>query len=111
MRTASEVHDWVKQYNWDDGFLEIWPLVEDSETEFATALLIYWRLEGPWLMETGTEAARLHNTVAERLLNGFYANRNLVYHPVEEYDLSKTQVYKLRKAGVPQELIEPEYVT
>jgi hypothetical protein len=48
MKTAKDLHDWVRGYNWDDGLDPIWPIVESDTTEFATALLIYWRVDGPW---------------------------------------------------------------
>ncbi len=106
---GNEIHQWVANYNWDDGFDPIWPIVENKETEFATALMIYWRLEGPWL-EAGSEQARhLHDAVEERLLSGYYRMGTMRYHPVAENQLSKAQVYKLKKAGIPMELIEPEY--
>lgn len=110
MQTPSEKHEWVRQYNWDDGVGPIWPIVDDENTEFATTLMIYWRMEGPWFeSKFSDEAKRLHDTVAERLLSGFYTNRHLQYFPIEDYQLSKTQLHKLRKSGVPSELIEPDY--
>ncbi|HUT91696.1 MAG TPA: hypothetical protein VMY37_19510, partial [Thermoguttaceae bacterium] len=85
----------------------IWPIVESRDTEFATALMIYWRLEGPFLEGGSEEARRLHALVEERLLTGYYRKGALRYDPVADNGLSKTQVYKLRKAGVPAELLEP----
>lgn len=110
METPFQKHEWVAQYNWDNGFDAIWPIVDDEETEFATALMIYWRLDGPWFEAGATaEAKRLHDTVSERLTSGFYSSRNLQYHPIEDNQLSKIQVYKLRKSGLPSELVEPDY--
>jgi hypothetical protein len=79
MKTPKDLHDWVHGYNWDDGLDPIWPIVESDTTEFATALLIYWRVDGPWF-QTGAraneEATRLHTLVERRLLAGCYdANR------------------------------------
>ncbi|QDU43510.1 hypothetical protein Mal52_19860 [Symmachiella dynata] len=110
MQTPSQKHEWVRQYIWDDGLGPIWPIVDNEKTEFATALMIYWRMEGPWFKGSlSDDAKRLHDTVAERLLGGFYSNRNLQYFPIEDNQLSKTQVYKLRKSGLPSELFEPDY--
>ena len=104
-----EVHQWVVEYIWDDGLAPIWPIVESKETEFATALLIYWRLGGPWLEETpsavNNEAARLQLSVKENLLSGFYPKGDLRYDPVSDEGLSKVQIYQLKKMGFPQVLL------
>lgn len=110
MLTPAELHEWVARYNWDDGYDPIWLIVDDEKTEFATALMIYWRLDGPWCEASSTsKAKRLHDMVAERLTSGYYSSRNLQYHPVVDNQLSKTQVFKLRKSGLPVELLEPKY--
>jgi hypothetical protein len=88
----------------------MWLLVESEQTEFATALLIYWRLEGPWILkDRDTEAKRLHDSVEDRLRSGYYTRRSLRYDPIEDNQLSKTQVYTLKKQGFPIELLEPNY--
>ena len=112
MGDSIEVHRWVAEYNWDDGLAAIWPIVDSRNTEHATALMIYWRLEGPWLESTNTGASagarKLCLVVKERLLGGFYFKGSCRYDPVADRGLSKTQVYKLKKAGLPDELLEPE---
>ncbi|MEI8383830.1 MAG: DUF4274 domain-containing protein [Planctomycetota bacterium] len=110
MNNNQAIHRFVAEYNWDDGFLPIWPIVESNETEMVTALMIYWRLEGPWLERGSEEARRLHSVVTERLLSGFYRLGELRYDPVADTQISRTQIYKLKKAGVPNELIEPHYL-
>jgi hypothetical protein len=101
------LHKWVSRYNWDDGLAPIWVIADSTATEVATALLIYWRLGGPW-MEAGAsgvnaEAKRLQDTVRDRLLAGFYPPGESKFDPKEE--LSRTQVYQLRKAGLPELLL------
>ncbi len=106
-------HDQVADYNWDDGLACIWPVVDDPATDFGTALLIYWRLEGPWMEQAENpancnhEAWRLNQIVKQRLLGGFYPARRILYDPVQENHLSAAQVHRLKRAGVPDELIEP----
>ncbi len=105
-----QLHEWVTRYNWDDGLASIWVIVDSSRTEFATALLIYWRLGGPWL-ETGStginvEAKRLQDLVRDRLLAGFYPRGSVRFDPCAE--LSQVQVYQLRKAGLPDLLLDSE---
>lgn len=105
------LHDWIYGYNWDDGFTLIWPVVESDETEFATALLIYWRLDGPWFSHPASEAARLHALVESRLLAGRYPIGSLRYDPVADNQLSQVQVAKLKRDGLPIQLLEPKYDT
>ncbi len=104
---AAELHDWVSRYNWDDGLAPIWRIVESPRTEFATALMIYWRLDGPWLEQdvdtTDSGAKSLQDAVRDRLLNGFYSRGTCNYDPAAE--LSRTQIYKLQKAGLPPVLL------
>jgi hypothetical protein len=108
--TAQTTHDWIRGYNWDDGFVRIWPIAQSDETEFATALLIYWRLDGPLFMgQPDTEAARLHSLVESRLRAGRYARGSLRYDPVADNHLSRVQVARLKRDGFPAELVEPAY--
>jgi len=108
-------HDEIAEYNWDDGFAPIWPVVDDPATDSGTALLIYWRVEGPWLEKEedvavcNREAWHLNHILEARLLSGFYSSRRIRYDPVTDNQLSRVQVYKLKQAGVPVELIEPEW--
>ena len=103
-------HDWVVQYNWDDGLAPIWVIADSPATEVATALLIYWRLGGPWLATSvasggNAEAKRLQDAVRDRLLIGFYLVGPAEFDPKTE--LSRTQLHQLRKAGLPELLFGP----
>jgi hypothetical protein len=104
---SAELHEWVARYNWDDGLNPIWSIAESDQTEFATALMIYWRLGGPWLESDSSpvnaEAKRLLTTVRERLLAGNYRRGGARFDPGE--GLSRVQLYQLRKAGVPELLL------
>jgi hypothetical protein len=86
------LHDWIHAYNWDDGLAQIWPIIESDETEFATALLIYWRLDGPWFcrdVDPASEAARLHALVESRLRAGRYPKGSSRYDPVADLTVPK----------------------
>lgn len=104
-----ELHEWVKHYNWDDGLVPMWHIVESSRTEFATALMIYWLLGGAddaGSCEPGSvnrKATQLRNFVREQLLAGFYPRGECTFDP----ELTKTRLYKFRKAGVPEVLLLP----
>jgi len=72
---TAKLHAWVARYNWDDGLAPIWVIADHPKTEFATALMIYWRLGGPYFEDppapVNREAKRLQDLVRERLLAGF----------------------------------------
>jgi hypothetical protein len=101
------LHEWVDRYNWDDGLAPIWAIADSPKTEAATALMIYWRLGGPWLQESSgrasEEARRLQDLVRERFLAGFYPRGPSRFDPTES--LSRVQLHQLRKAGLPEALL------
>jgi len=105
--TAADLHRWVDAYNWDDGLAPMWPIVDSPQTEYATALLIYWRLGGPWLTsklgDVNTEAKSLQDHVRTRLLSGLYSVGSCEFDPNEE--LTKIELFKLRKEGFPEVLL------
>jgi len=114
MNNAIAQHEWVKSYNWDDGLSPIWPIVESDETEFATALLIYWRMDGPWFERRGQSSAeevRLHSLVDRRLREARYRMGFVRYYPITDNQLSRMQVAKLKRDGFPLPLLEPNYAT
>jgi hypothetical protein len=105
-------HDEIAECNWDNGLAPIWPVVDDPATEFGTTLLIYWRIDGPWLRENAAECNRevchLCETLEQRLINGFCSSPPINYDQAEDNQLSAVQVHKLKQAGVPVGLIESE---
>src|SRR5262245_36916934 len=102
---SAKLHAWVERYNWDDGLAPIRPIAESPRTEFATGLLIYWRLGGPALERdtapVNAEAVKLQALVRLQLLAGFYPRGAARFSP----KLTKTHLYQLRKAGVPELLL------
>lgn len=106
-------HNDIEDYNWDDGLSKIWPVVNNPGTEFATALLIYWRIEGPFFSSNNDpendEYLKMNRLLKERLYEGFYKKGKLRYDPISDNQLSRVQVYKLIKAGCPAELIQPQW--
>ena len=105
---SAKLHLWVDRYNWDDGLAPIWVIADHPQTEFATALMIYWRLGGPWLEAdpggVNEDAKRLQDLVRERLLAGFYPLGASRFDPSVE-ELTRVHLYQLRKAGVPELLL------
>jgi len=108
MNDPVKLHKWVSNYNWDDGLSPIWPIVESKNTELGTALLIYWRLDGPELLSEGVnaEAKRLQDLVKLQILNNYYPRSLVHYDPVQDNNLSETRLYQYRKTGIPQVLLE-----
>ena len=105
-------HEEIADYNWDDGLTKIWPVVNNPKTEFATALLIYWRIEGPFFNSNNPrddEYARMNKVLEKRLNVGFYKKGKLRYDPLSDNQLSKVQIFKLKKQGFPPELIQPNW--
>ena len=108
MQDPRAIHEWVREFNWDDDLAPIWAIAHRADTEFATALLIYWRLEGPWISrsDSNSDAVKLHDFVEARLLSGAYAKGSISYDPVAENALSRVQVAKLKRSGFPSRLLE-----
>jgi hypothetical protein len=102
-------HEEVEDYNWDDGLDPIWLLINDEMTDRGTALLIYWRIEGPFLKAEDCrhnhELWRMKQTLEERIKSGFYKNAEIQYDPVADNQLTKVQVYKLKKSGIDGALL------
>ena len=107
--SAFESHAFVADYNWDDGLEPIAALVDACTTDFATALMIFWRLDGPFFdceSSANSDAAQLNARVRANLTSGFYPNCNLNYDPVADNGLSRVQLHKLRVDGVESVLMD-----
>ena len=117
MHDPAELHRWVFNYNMDDGHAPLWSIIDSHRTEFATALLIYWLCNGPWMEmdpakydhEVHKEAVSLVRCVRERLLGGNYAKGTVRFDPRKNIDITQTMIDKFTKAGIPKELLEPTY--
>lgn len=87
----------------------MWPLVHDENTDIGTALLLYWSLEGPYLIEENCsynhDVWQMNQILKERICTAFYKHSNIQYDPVEDKQLSRVQVAKLLKAGVDEILL------
>ena len=108
--TPESAHQFVSDYNWDDGLAPIIPIVDDAATDFATALMVFWRLEGPFFdsdAACNVDARELNARVRSRLVSGFYENANLHYDPVADNGLSRVQLHKLRGQGAESVLLDP----
>jgi hypothetical protein len=106
---AESVFEFVAGFNWDDDLAPIAEIVADPTTDFATALMIYWRLDGPWMNSDSScnaVARSLNSAVRSNLVSGFYRKSAQTYDPAFDNSLTKVQVVQLLKAGTPHILID-----
>lgn len=94
----------VQSFNWDDGFSPIREVLKKKDCALETALLAFWRAEGPWAYIEGTEDDAQREFVqwlAERILGGFYQPKLGGFDPKESEGVSAVQLLKLTKARLP----------
>jgi hypothetical protein len=106
--TAEQLHAFVRGYNWDDGFGTHRAVLGNPRCERGTALLIYWAAGGPFDEETARADHRgVLIDARERVLGGGLPEEVVFYDPVADNQINKAQLLKLRRAGMPDELIRP----
>ena len=106
--TAEQLHALVRGHNWDDGFATPRAVLASSCCERGTALLIYWSAGGPFDEEAARGDHRdLLAEARERVLGGGLPEEVVAYDPIAENQINKAQLFKLQRAGVPEELIRP----
>jgi hypothetical protein len=106
--TPEQQYQFVVDFNWDDSLDPILQILDSRECVFETALLVFWRLEGPWVI-TGQLPNHPHSNLIDvlkhDLLSGRYPRGLIRFNPIETEGLSRTQVYQLKKAGLPKALL------
>jgi hypothetical protein len=103
MESPEELHALMLQYNWDDGFAVPMAVLGHPSCERGTAQLIYLDAQGPWSDPATVrgEHATLLKKAVELLLSGALPERRVSYDP----GLDRVQMHKLRRAGVPEEVL------
>lgn len=106
----TQLHDYIRDFNWDGDAHEIFRLLDHPMVARATALMAYWLLEGPWHgyseIDHGDHPhAEEVALLQQRLLSGFYAEADLRFSAFDDYGLSKVQAFKFRKQGLPEALL------
>ncbi|MCB9688299.1 MAG: DUF4274 domain-containing protein [Alphaproteobacteria bacterium] len=107
--TPHELHRYVRAYNWDDGVEPILALLDDPAVERATALLVYWLLQGPWhtfLPESfgphpHDAAIRM---LQDRLLANEFPSGTLAFDAIGDLGVTRVQLLRLSRAGMPEGL-------
>jgi hypothetical protein len=112
--TTEEQFQFVEAFNWDDPWQPVLEILASPECALETALLAFWRLDGPWHIVNApssvpTHMARWVSTVEQLSRDiqvGRYHAAGIGYDPIADNQLSRTQLYRLSKAGLP-----PVFVT
>lgn len=104
--SPSEQFAFVDEYNWDDGLEPINSILLSDSCALETALLAFWRADGPFLFVGEIKEEKTYGPftrwLADQIRNGRYARKLDGFDPMNSEGISKTQIYKLRKAGLPE---------
>jgi hypothetical protein len=103
--TANMLHKMALDYNWDDGFAFPQAIADHPNCDLAVALELFWWADAISVLlgeaneyERNAEWRSFCNVLTQRLLDGHYVRGSVAF----EIPLSKTQIYKYRKCGVPE---------
>ena len=119
--TSSEVHYFVTQYNWNDGLNPLKWLVNSELCDKGTALYVYWSFDVLYLLDPSDEMTAEINKQAKSLilelqnkyLSGFFRKNEIKYDPIEDGQIGKVDVYKIKKGiyKIPIEMTMANIVT
>ena len=104
-KSSSELRQLALEYNWDDGF-DFPQLIADHQScDLAVALELFWLSEaGSVYLGEAPERpydkawCNFSRNLADRILRGHYTKGSASFTP----PLTKVQIYKLRKKGLPE---------
>ena len=108
MSTVDELKDAAQEYNWDDGFAIPISIANHRQCDLSVALSLFWLSEAiVWF--TGEVKANEYNQpwasfcslITNRILNGYYKVGSGGF----TCPLTKVQVFKYQKQGVPPVLL------
>ena len=103
-RTSAEIHQFVLNYNSNDGLLPLRAIVEMPACDLGTALCIYWFL-GDFVMDRESysdetdpdwDGVGLIEEVETRVKNGFYKNQGIRFVPLDYLDWSPTKLKRMK---------------
>lgn len=114
-----EWHKTAMDWNWDNDYTVLSWIVNNPETDKATALLIYW-MSGPrWSKQFATREDMLKdsswyansfdfiNDLERKYTSGFYTNQNFAYNPAcdhEGYNWTDEYNDKPQLREIPKEM-------
>lgn len=103
--SSCELRQLALDYNWDDGFALPSLIADHPNCDLAVALELFWlaNAETVYLGEAresshNAQWRRFSTDLAERILGGRYPAGMGDFHP----PLTYTQIYNLRKKGLPE---------
>ena len=88
--TTEELHQFVQNYNFDDGLEPFEWIVKQKHCDKGTALCLYWHLEPDFHCEKNRRDAsnqdiELIKEIENRFLTGFYENEQFAFNPKTEF--------------------------
>ena len=102
--SPSAQFEFIRDYNWDDGFVPVKSILLSESCSLETALLAFWRSEGPWSFVEGTaneDQKEFVYWLADRITRGHYQSKLSGFDPKVSEGISASQILKLKKAGLP----------
>lgn len=123
--TTEEWHQFVQNYNYDDGNEPLNWLIKQKVCDRGTALCLYWYLQPDFYCNEGKLKANseilgnndfeLIKEIEKRFLDGFYETSKFSFDPTKEFLNSETdtscipKVMQEKTDGVPFERIDVEF--
>ena len=119
--TAAEWHQFVQNYNYDDGNEPFEWLVKQKICDKGTALCLYWHLQPDFYCNSGNKEIISDNDyllikeIEKRFLDQFYETELFLFDPKTEFLTSKTNVSCIpwimqeKTNGIPFEKVSVEY--
>jgi hypothetical protein len=108
MTTPEQLKEAATEYNWDDGFEFPTTISNHPKCDLSVALSLFWLSEAIVLLtgevtpnEYNTNWVDFCNLITGRILEGEYKATKSTF----SVPLSKTQIYKYRKQGIPDVLL------
>jgi len=80
-------------FNWDDGYKELYEIATDPDCDKGTALFMYWNSRPEWFTRYNSELEvpfyekdnyAFVKFMEEKLINGFYTKEEIIYDPGED---------------------------
>lgn len=101
--SPAEWHQFVQNYNYDDGNEPFLWLSKQPDLDKGTALCLYWHLSPDFFCgkESDEEDYLLIKEIERRFLDGFYCNEEFAFDPSAEFVTSKTKT-----SHIPHELLQ-----
>lgn len=120
LETSAELHQFVLNYNLNDGLLPLWKIVRNAECDQGTALCVYWLLDNFALdrethrgkTDPNRDGVGLIEEIEQRYGSGFYSRQDIRFAPLDTLDWSLTKIKLLKhqcggKLPFPEIMLEP----